>query len=146
MEKTFKISNENHSPATDNSDIHVDSNKKAKGRKGPNNSKKTGNSDNQETLIAQKYYISSLEGKVNHLENLIKVMGKTVENNSLQSHRDESIPPAVSGGHSNRSSCACSEQINFKLLENRLLQLESQNQMWINLQLQNQLQLQTLVR
>ena len=48
VKKTFKTSNENHGSATENPDIHVlvDSNKKTKGRKGPNNSKKTGNNDN----------------------------------------------------------------------------------------------------
>ena len=44
------------------------------------------------------------------------------------------------------SSCACVEQINYILLENRLQLLESQHLMWNNLHLQNQLQLQSITR
>ena len=106
--------------------------------------KKSSNVENQETLIAQKYYISSLEGKVNHLENLLKVMERTVENNS--EHKNEPAPTASCNSPPNQSSCACADQINYKLLETRLHLLESQNQMWNNLHLQNQLQLQSLVR
>ena len=45
-----------------------------------------------------------------------------------------------------RSFCACVEQINYKLLENRLQLLESQHQMLNNLHPQNQLQLQSIAR
>ena len=131
---------------TDNgaSDVPLDANKKSKGKKGACNVKKSSNMENQETLIAQKYYISSLEGKVNHLENLLKVMERTVENNS--EHKNEPAPTDRCNSQPNRSSCACADQMNYKLLETRLHLLESQNQMWNNLHLQNQLQLQSLVR
>ena len=140
-EKTPK----NNCNNSDTSVNPVDFGKKGKGKKGQNNAKKNGNVENQETLIAQKYYISSLEGKVNHLENLLKVMERTVENNNSQ-HSNESVPPNGSGNRSNHPSCAYLEQMNYKLLENRLCLLESQHQMWNNLHLQNQFQLQSMIK
>ena len=143
-EKTVRLNNDNHISAVGGSDILADLNKKNKGEKAPNNLKKTGNSDNQETLIAQKYYITSLEGKINHLENLIKVMERTVDN--TLTHKAEPVTVSNQASQHDRSSCACVEQINYKLLENRLQLLESQHQMWNNLHLQNQLQLQYITR
>ena len=40
--------------------------------------KKQVNSNTNDTLIAQKYYISSLENKVNHLENIVAVLRKSL--------------------------------------------------------------------
>ena len=53
-----------------------DLSKKPKPKKLPNNQKKHNTSETQETVTAQKYYISSLECKINHLENMISVMQK----------------------------------------------------------------------
>ena len=46
-----------------------------------NASNKKSNSESNETLLAQKYYISSLENKVSHLENLVNVLQKTLDTN-----------------------------------------------------------------
>ena len=88
-EKTVQFKNDNHISAAGGSDISTDLNKKNKGKKAPNNLKKTGNSDNQETLIAQKYYITSLEGKISHLENLVKVMERIIDN--TLTHKSEPV-------------------------------------------------------
>ena len=57
-----------------------DPNKKPKRKKSNySNSKTSVGSENQETLIAQKY-VSSLEGRVNDLDNMVKILQKTIEN------------------------------------------------------------------
>ncbi|MCG8113543.1 MAG: hypothetical protein N0E59_22570, partial [Candidatus Thiodiazotropha taylori] len=59
--------------------------KKVKPKKPNQQHKKQSPSDIQETVLAQKYYISSLESKVNHFENLINLYQNTLENNPPKS-------------------------------------------------------------
>ena len=71
-------------------------------------------------------------------------MERTVDN--TLTHKSEPVTVSCQASQHDRSSCAYVEQINYKLLENRLQLLESQHQMWNNLHLQNQLQLQSITR
>ena len=71
-------------------------------------------------------------------------MERTVDN--TLTHKSEPVTVSNQASQHDRSSCAYVEQINYKLLENRLQLLESRHQMWNNLHLQNQLQLQSITR
>lgn len=103
--------------------IDLSQNKKARPKKPNNNNKKQLNSENHETLIAQKSYVSSLEGKINHLENTVNLLKRTLDNQSSSeqvpvSHRAPAVP--------SDSHCSCSEDTKFRLLENRLHLIENQ--------------------
>ena len=101
-----------------------------------NTNKKQASSDANETLIAQKYYISSLESKVNHLENTVNLLQNTLEKN-----------PQVSSSTGHQAPTTCTEadgvfacrQIEQRL-EHRFNQME--NQMTSNMYMQNQMTLQ----
>ena len=67
-----------------------------------------------------------------------------MDNNITHTSRPVRSPNPVS--HHDRFSCAFAEQINYKLLENRLHLLESQHQMMNNLHLQNQIHFQSRER
>ena len=91
-----------------------------------NGSKKQGIAENQEILVAQKYYISSLEGKINHLENTLSVLQKAIENGTLVQNLSTEDNTSQNQ-QSNQKQCFCTgpEDIKYKLLENRLLILEN---------------------
>ena len=120
---------------------NIDGNKKSKPRKGQNNGlKKQVNSENQETVIAQKYYISSLEGKINHLENTVNVLQKALESQTL----NQNIPTENNISQNqqlNQKQCSCtaSEDMKYRLLENRLLILENNSQVMNAMYVQNQM-------
>ena len=124
------------------SNCNAEGNKKFKARKGQNNgSKKQGFAKNQETLVAQKYYISSLEGKINHLENTVSVLQKAIENGTLVQNLSNENNTSQNQ-QSNQKQCFCTgpEDIKYKLLENRLLILENHNQVMNAMYIQNQMQ------
>ena len=107
-----------------------------KQRKQNVNSKKS-NNESSETLLAQKYYISSLENKVNHLENLVSVLQKTLDTNTTCSKdKNQGINAESFGTDINRNS----ENIKIHMLENRLQILENQNIVMNNMILQSQTQ------
>ena len=106
-------------------------NKKQKLKKTNNNNtnKKQAASDSNETLIAQKYYISSLESKVNHLENTVNLLQNTLENKP-----QSSTSPTI------QSTYPDSDVTTFRHIEHRLNLMETH--MVNNLQMQNQMALQ----
>ena len=106
-------------------------NKKQKLKKTNNNNtnKKQAASDSNETLIAQKYYISSLESKVNHLENTVNLLQNTLENKP-----QSSTSPTI------QSTYTDSDVTTFRHIEHRLNLMETH--MVNNLQMQNQMALQ----
>ena len=108
-------------------------NSKAKKHNMPN--KKQINSDNNDTLIAQKYYISSLENKVNHLENIVTVLQKSLENKNSTDNVHSSSDRAQFSHQSYM------DEVKVRMLENRMQIIENQTLMLNNLYVQNQTQM-----
>ena len=120
----------------------TDANKKVKAKKVQNSncSKKQSNTDTQETVVAQKYYISSLEGKINHLENTVSVLQKALEGQASHNTTSPAHNHITQSQQSHQNQCHCSgaEDIKYKLLENRLLILENHNHVMNTMYMQNQ--------
>ena len=102
-----------------------------------NASNKKSNSESNETLLAQKYYISSLENKVNHLENLVNVLQKTLDTNSNNTDNDN---PRNKSTYAGTDPCNHSEGVKINLLENRVQMLENQNMFMNTMLMQNHTQ------
>ena len=116
-------------------------NKPKKANNSNTTNKKQVTSDSNETLIAQKYYISSLESKVNHLENTVNLLQNTLEKNpqviSSAAHDQDQTSVAHPGNVFTHSQL----EYRLNLMENQMLtNLHMQNQMT----LQNQMNLQSL--
>ena len=109
--------------------------KNARVKKQNASSKKQMNSDNNDTLIAQKYYISSLENKVNHLENIVSVLQKSLENKNSSQDFNRNTASA------NITNQGYVDETIVRLLENRIHILENQTVMLNNLYIQSQTQM-----
>ena len=118
----------------ENESVSNNTKKNSKARK-QNISNKKASSESNETLLAQKYYISSLENKVNHLENLVNVLQKSLDTNLENSNSPRSTI-MYPGAEPSRAS----EDVKIQLLENRLQMLENQNIFMNNMLIQNQTQ------
>ena len=104
--------------------------KKNKPKKANNSNcvnKKQATSDSNETLIVQKYYISSLESKLNHLESTVSLLQNNLEKNP------QSQSPAPH--EQDRTSAAPVSVFTHSQLEYRPYLMK--NQMLTNLHMQN---------
>ena len=113
----------------------TESKKKSKAKKHNMPNKKQIHSDNNDTLIAQKYYISSLENKVNHLENIVSVLQKSLENKNSTDNVHSSSDRAQFSHQSYM------DEVKVRMLENRMQIIENQTLMLNNLYVQNQTQM-----
>ena len=106
--------------------------------------KKQASSDANETLKAQKYYISRLESKVNHLENTVNLLQNTLEKNPQVSSSTGHQVPTTCTEADGVFTCSQTEQRlehRFNLMENQMnSNMHMQNQMTF----QNQMNLQSL--
>ena len=125
-------------PDQNNSPPNETQNKKPKPRKNANagSSKKAALSDQQETIFAQKYYISSLEAKVNNLESTVTLLKDTLHKSDIQTN---TFQQGTSVRSDRDRSEAMGEHV-VKSLENKLGVFEFQ--MMQNFTMQNQMNLQ----
>ena len=101
-----------------------------------NNSKMTVSNEHQETNLAQKYYISSLENKVNYLESTVSLLKTTLNKSEIQpSVCQQNTPIGIDAGISETSG-----DYVLKSVENRLCKFETQ--LMNNLSIQSQLNFQ----
>ncbi|MCG8113223.1 MAG: hypothetical protein N0E59_20925, partial [Candidatus Thiodiazotropha taylori] len=118
-------------------------NKKSKSKKSTNNenSKKSLNTEEKETLLAQKFYITSLENRINDLQNTVSVLNG-IKDLNVQSPQNES-QKCTGTGTIPILNHEMSGEYTLRTMENKLNLFEANIMNALNLQ--NQLTLQNFM-
>lgn len=125
----------------DSSTVCENPNKKSKLKKSTNivNNKKSLSTEEKETLLAQKFYITSLENRINDLQNTVSVLNG-IKDSNVQSPQNESQRAT---GTIPNLNYEMSGEYTLRAVENKLNVFEANVKNALNLQ--NQLNLQNFM-